>query len=93
MSCQSLMTLPRPKSSAKLTSAMDIGTALWMKESMLLTTFSTPFGRYRWTRLPFGISADSEILQKRLHQALEGLLGVACIADDILVYGVGDTLE
>lgn len=57
------------------------------------TTFSTPFGKYRWTRLPFGFSAGSEIFQKRLHQALEGLLGVACIAEDILVYGVGDTLE
>lgn len=57
------------------------------------TTFSTPFGKYRWTRLPFGFSAGSEIFQKRLHHALEGLLGVACIADDILVYVVGDTLE
>lgn len=57
------------------------------------TTFSTPFGKYRWTRLPFGFSAGSETFQKRLHQALGGLLGVACIADDILVYVVGDTLE
>ena len=63
------------------------------EESSLLTTFSTPFGRYRWTQLPFGLSASSEIFQKRLHQALEGRLSVACIADDILVYGVGDTLE
>ena len=36
---------------------------------------------------------SSEIFQKRLLQALEGLVGVACIADDILIYGVGDTLE
>lgn len=57
------------------------------------TTFSTPFGKYRWTRLPFGFSAGSEIFQKRLHQALEGLLGVACIADDILVYGVNYNLD
>ena len=82
---------------AKVFSKVDLSHGYWHctldEESSLLTTFSTPFGRYRWTRLPFGLSASSEIFQKRLHQALEGLLGVACIADDILVYGVGDTLE
>ena len=36
---------------------------------------------------------SSEIFQKRLLQALEGLVGIACIADDILIYGVGDTLD
>ena len=35
----------------------------------------------------------SEILQKRLLQALEGLVRVACRAGDILIYGVGDTLD
>ena len=45
------------------------------------------------TRLPFGLSVSSEVFQKRLIQALEGLVGVACIADDILIYGVGDTLD
>ena len=59
----------------------------------MLTTFSTPFGRYRWTRLPFRLSVSSEIFQKRLVQALEGLVGVACIADDILIYGIDDTLD
>lgn len=82
---------------AKVFSKVDLSHGYWHctsdEESSLLTTFSTPFGRYRWTRLPFGLSASSEIFQKRLHQALEGLLGVACIADYILVYGVGDTLE
>ena len=56
-------------------------------ESSLLTTFATPFGRYRWQRLPFGLKVSSEIFQKRLHQALEGLDGVRCIADDIIIFG------
>ena len=34
-----------------------------------------------------------EIFQNRLLQALEGLVGIACIADDILIYGAGDTLD
>ena len=59
-------------------------------ESSLLTTFATPFRRYRWKRLPFGLSASSEIFQKRVSQALEGLEGILNITDDILVFGVGD---
>jgi len=62
-------------------------------ESAALTTFETPFGRHRWRRLCFGISPAPEIFQARMHQLLERLLGVACIADDILVYGCGDTVE
>ena len=36
---------------------------------------------------------SSEISQKRLLQGLEGLVGIACIANDILMYGVGETLD
>ncbi|XP_064637067.1 uncharacterized protein K02A2.6-like [Lineus longissimus] len=57
-------------------------------ESSLLTTFATPFGnRYRWRRMPFGLKVSSEIFQKRLTQALEGLEGVEIIFDDITIWG------
>ncbi len=60
-------------------------------ESSYLTTFATPFGdRYRWRKLPFGLKVSSEIFQKRLHQALDRLDGVHCIADDVIVHGKGD---
>ena len=62
-------------------------------KSRLLTTFATPFGRYRWKRLPFGPSTSSEIFQKRGSQALEGLEGILNITDDILIYGVSDTKD
>ena len=62
-------------------------------ESSKLTTFDTPFGRYRWKRLPFGISVASEIFQKRLNQALDRLDGLLTIHDDMVVYGVSDTEE
>ena len=58
--------------------------------SSMLTTFATPFGRYLWCRLPFGLTVSSEIFQKRLHQALESLEGVRCIADDVLIWGRTD---
>ena len=57
------------------------------EESSYLTTFATPFGRYRWLRLPFGLKVSSEIFQKRLCIALEGLEGIQCVADDVIVYG------
>lgn len=37
------------------------------------------------------MSASSEIFQKRVSQALEGLDGILNITDEVMVYGVGDT--
>jgi len=82
---------------AKVFSKFDLANRYWhvelTEESSLLTTFATPYGRYRWKRLPFGLNVSSEIFQKRLLQALEGLDGVFCVADDIIVFGRGDTKE
>ena len=61
------------------------------KESSRLTTFQTPWGRYRWHRMPFGITPGPELFQMKLDQNLEGLRGVFKIADDILITGQGDT--
>jgi hypothetical protein len=63
------------------------------QRSRLLTTFWTPIGRYCWNRMPFGLSSAPEEFQRRLHQALDGLTGIEVIADDILVYGCGDSTE
>ena len=62
-------------------------------ESSKLTTFDTPFGRYRWKRLPFGVSVASEIYQKKLNQALDRLDGLLTVHDNMVVYGVGETKE
>lgn len=81
---------------ARVFSTIDLCSRYWHyildDESSLLTTFATPYGRYHWCRLPFGLSASSEIFQKRVNQALEGLKGVLDIVD-ILVYGVGNNTE
>lgn len=60
------------------------------EQSSYLTTMSTPFGRYRWLRMPFGLNVSSEIFQKRLIQALDGLQGVHCNADDVIIHGIND---
>ena len=56
-------------------------------ESILLTTFNTPQGRYRWLRLPFGVKSAPEIFQKAMDIMLEGIEGAKAIMDDILVGG------
>jgi hypothetical protein len=63
------------------------------EESSKLTTFQTPWGRYRWLRLPFGVAPAPENFQQKLDQNLEGLKGVYKIADDILVTGQGPNPE
>ena len=55
--------------------------------SSYLTTLSTPFGRFRFTRLPFGLIVSQDVFQKQLDSALEGLSGVTGIADDTFVFG------
>ena len=81
---------------AKIFSTFDIKDAFQTirltDESSFLTTMHTPWGRYRWTRLPFGISSAPEEFQRRLHDILCGMEGVVNIADDIIVVGRGDSL-
>ena len=55
------------------------------EESAKLTTFITPFGRYMFRRLPYGISSAPEFFQKRMDQELAGLEWVVSHMDDILV--------
>ena len=59
--------------------------------SSLLTTFWTPFGRYKWNRLPFGISFAPKEFERRLKEVLEGLDNVAVVADDLLIFGWGNS--
>ena len=62
-------------------------------DSKDITTMHTPWGRYRWLRLPYGISSAPEEFQMRMQELLDGLCGVGNIADDILIFGLGDTQE
>ena len=61
------------------------------EESSKLTVFQTPWGRYRFHRMPFGITPAPETFQMKLDQSLEGLKGVFKIADDIVITGQGET--
>ena len=76
---------------AKYYSKLDASQGFWQlqldDESSHLCTFNTPFGRYRYLRLPFGISSAPEVYTKTIHKILESIDGVSTIADDIIIYG------
>lgn len=57
------------------------------EESSTLCTFNTPYGRYRYKRMPFGISSAPEVFQSIMTQAFDDTEGVEVIVDDILVWG------
>ncbi len=82
-------------SGAKVFSKLDVASAYWHleleKESSLLTCMATPWGRFQWKVLPFGLCVSSEIFARHISQALDGLPSVYCIADDIAVLSKGDT--
>ena len=80
---------------SKIFTKLDANSSFWQlplcEESKLLTTFITPFGRFAYNRLPFGISSAPEIFQRHMSQMLEGMEGVVCHMDDILVHGTDQT--
>lgn len=47
----------------------------------------TPFGRYKFNRLPFGISSAPEVFYKNFLQIFGDIKGCKIFADYIIVWG------
>ena len=56
------------------------------EESQKLTTFITPFGRYKFLRAPFGLSSISDHYNRRMADALSGIPRIRRITDDFVAY-------
>ena len=76
---------------AKMFSALDATSGYWQgkldEASSKSCTFNTAYGRYRFTRLPFGIKSAPEVFQHRMSELFEG---VKAIVDDLLIWGKDD---
>ena len=57
------------------------------QESSLPTTFNSPFGRYHFLHLPFGLVCSQDNFQTKMDQILEECQGCNGITDDITVHG------
>ena len=81
---------------ARCFSKLDANSGYWQmplsKKSRDITTFITPFGRFRCNRLPFGISSAPEVFHREMQRILVNCEGVICHMDDVLVFG-SDTRE
>ncbi|XP_030855067.1 uncharacterized protein K02A2.6-like [Strongylocentrotus purpuratus] len=78
-------------SGARHFSKLDAKNGYWSikldHDSSLLTTFNSPFGRYRYLRMPFGLAMSQDVFQQRMDEILKGCPGKIGIADDIVVFG------
>jgi len=76
---------------AKYFSKLDAKAGYWSihleEKSQELTTFRTPFGRYCFLRLPFGLAVSQDIFQQAMDDIISKVEGCTGIADDITVYG------
>ena len=78
-------------SNAKYFTKLDASNAYWQipldDESSRLLTFNSPYGRYRFLRMPFGIHSASEICQVRIAHIIEHVEGAINSQDDIIIWG------
>lgn len=78
-------------SGMKVFSKLDASSGFWSiplhPDSSSLTTFLTPFGRYRFRRMPFGVTVGPEVYQKHMDNLLLDVPGVVNYIDDTLVFG------
>ena len=80
---------------AKYFSKLDASQGFWQiklhEDSTKYCTFNTPFGRYSFQRMPFGICSAPEVFHRTMEHILEGIEGARVFVDDVVVWG--STLE
>ena len=92
--------LPKPDdifatvAGGKLFTTLDLSHAynqlLLDEEAHKFVTINTHKGLYQYTRLPFGIASAPAVFQHVMDTILQGIEGVACYIDDIIITGKTD---
>ncbi|XP_020892402.1 uncharacterized protein K02A2.6 [Exaiptasia diaphana] len=76
-------------SGMELFTVIDMTSCYWHKKldeaSSYLCTFNTPFGRYKFNRMPFGICSASDVAQKMVDDNFSDIPGVLAVYDDIII--------
>ena len=74
---------------AKFFTKLDARHGYWSlvldEESSELTTFATPFGRFKFRRMPFGLISAQDEFQRRMEEVFEGVPRFSVIVDDIII--------
>ena len=60
------------------------------EEALLLTTFNTHLGRYRFLHVPFRLKMSQDIFQMRMDDIVAQCPGVLAIHNDVFIYGKND---
>nr|XP_049699920.1 uncharacterized protein K02A2.6-like [Helicoverpa armigera] len=75
---------------SKYFSTLDANKGFWMikltNNSKSLTTFNTPFGRFHFNRLPFGLASSPEVFHRVFSEIFKDIDGVEIYIDDILIH-------
>ena len=78
----------------RIFSVIDMKDGFWHirldESSSKLCTFNSIFGRYSYTRLPFGIASAPEVFQKRANEIFGDIADVFVIFDDLLIAAESD---
>ena len=87
----SFETISSTLNGCKVFSVVEMSNCYWRQklteESSFFCGFNSPFGRYRFKRMPFDISCASEVAQKMVEKHFGDISGVLPILDDIIIGG------
>lgn len=79
---------------SKKFSILDASQAFWQirlsEDSVKYTTFNTPYGRYCFLRMPYGISSTPEVFHRCFSQIFNDIKGVEIFIDDLMIHAKDD---
>ena len=82
-----LLEIPEAKVFSKLGAVSRYWQIKLSQESQKFCTFTTPQGRYSFTRLLYGLKSAGEVYQRSVPNMVQDIEGCEAKVDDILIWG------